>query len=96
MLELRPSCEACQKPLPPNAPDAMICTYECTFCEDCAMNLLRNVCPNCGGNFERRPIRPRAMLAKHPASNKPHHAQVDRAAHSVLVEQYGTTPPVDR
>jgi uncharacterized protein len=96
MLELRPSCETCQKPLPPHAADAMICTYECTFCEDCALNVLRNVCPNCGGNFERRPIRPRAMLAKHPASTKTHHAQVDQAAHAVLVEQYGTTPPGDR
>jgi uncharacterized protein len=96
MLELRPSCETCQKPLPPHAADAMICTYECTFCEDCALNVLRNVCPNCGGNFERRPIRPRAMLAKHPASTNAHHAQVDQAAHDALVERYGTTPPGER
>lgn len=96
MLELRPSCEACEKPLPPNASDAMICTYECTFCEDCALNVLRNVCPNCGGNFERRPIRPRAMLAKHPASSPPHHAPVDSVAHAALVEKYGSTPPGDR
>jgi uncharacterized protein len=96
MLELRPSCEACEKPLPPNAKDAMICTYECTFCENCALNVLRNVCPNCGGNFERRPVRPRAMLAKHPASSEPHHAKVDQAAHAALVERYGATPPGNR
>jgi hypothetical protein len=66
MLELRPSCEACGKALPPNAADAMICTYECTFCADCVLNVLGNVCPNCGGNFERRPIRARnARKASH-------------------------------
>ncbi|RFU48668.1 DUF1272 domain-containing protein [Paraburkholderia sp. DHOC27] len=96
MLELRPSCEACTKPLPANSSEAMICTYECTFCEDCALHVLRNVCPNCGGNFERRPIRPRAMLAKHPARHEPFHAEIDQTEHSVLVERYGATLPADR
>ena len=57
-LQLRPNCEYCDKDLPPNAADARICSYECTFCADCVDTKLHNVCPNCGGGFERRPIRP--------------------------------------
>ena len=57
-LQLRPNCEYCDKDLPPHATDARICTYECTFCADCVETKLHNVCPNCGGGFERRPIRP--------------------------------------
>jgi len=68
MLELRPSCECCDRDLPPDSPDARICTYECTFCAECVEERLRGVCPNCGGGFERRPVRPAAMLAKDPAS----------------------------
>lgn len=70
MLELRPNCECCDKNLPPEATDALICTFECTFCADCAANVLGGVCPNCGGNFSARPIRPAAMLNKYPASTK--------------------------
>src|SRR5437870_1663121 len=58
MLELRPTCENCNKALPPHALDARICTYECTFCADCVEQVLSNVCPNCGGGFVPRPIRP--------------------------------------
>ncbi|AZO26550.1 MULTISPECIES: DUF1272 domain-containing protein [Mesorhizobium] len=68
MLELRPNCECCDKDLPPEAADARICTFECTFCADCAENVLDGVCPNCGGNFAPRPIRPAARLEKYPAS----------------------------
>lgn len=68
MLELRPSCECCDKDLPPESPDARICTFECTFCADCADTVLGGRCPNCGGNFAPRPIRPATMLARHPAS----------------------------
>jgi uncharacterized protein len=68
MLELRPSCECCDKDLPPAAADAMICTFECTFCRDCVENRLGGVCPNCGGNFASRPVRPPAELLRHPAS----------------------------
>ena len=68
MLELRPNCECCDKDLPPTAADALICTFECTFCADCVETVLGGRCPNCGGNFTPRPIRPAAMLAKHPAS----------------------------
>src|SRR3954469_8276110 len=58
MLELRPTCENCNRPLPHDAPNAMICTIECTFCRDCVDTVLSNVCPNCAGGFERRPVRP--------------------------------------
>ena len=49
---------------------ARICSYECTFCADCAENQLGGACPNCGGELVRRPVRPPAMLARHPASEK--------------------------
>jgi hypothetical protein len=68
MLALRPGCEACGRDLPPHSTLARICTYECTFCADCAENELKGACPNCGGELVRRPVRPAAMLAKHPAS----------------------------
>ena len=58
VLQLRPNCEYCDKDLPPEAIDARICTYECTFCADCVERVLHNVCPNCGGGFAPRPIRP--------------------------------------
>ncbi|TJU86282.1 MAG: DUF1272 domain-containing protein [Mesorhizobium sp.] len=70
MLELRPNCECCDKDLPPEAADALICTFECTFCAECADRVLGGVCPNCGGDFSARPIRPAAMLNKYPASTK--------------------------
>lgn len=67
MLELRPNCECCDRDLPPAAP-AMICTFECTFCPECAEGTFAGRCPNCGGNFSLRPIRPPAALQRHPAS----------------------------
>ena len=68
MLELRPNCECCDRDLPPTSVEARICTFECTFCEACATNVLKGRCPNCGGDLVRRPIRPAAALAKFPAS----------------------------
>nr|WP_121022261.1 DUF1272 domain-containing protein [Litoreibacter meonggei] len=68
MLALKPNCECCDKNLPPAATDARICTYECTFCADCAGNRFENTCPNCGGNLVPRPIRTEKQLLKHPAS----------------------------
>ncbi len=68
MLALRPNCECCDVDLPPDSLAARICTFECTFCADCAETRLGGVCPNCGGDLARRPIRPVAMLARHPAS----------------------------
>lgn len=77
-LELRPNCEFCDRDLPPDSSDARICTYECTFCADCVERELSNVCPNCGGGFEKRPIRPATewrpglSLAQRPASTTRH------------------------
>ncbi len=68
MLELRPNCEFCDKDLAFDAEDAMICTFECTFCKNCVENKLNHKCPNCGGNFQPRPIRPKTKLDKYPAS----------------------------
>ena len=70
MLELRPNCECCNTDLAPDAQNAMICTFECTFCRNCADTTLKGLCPNCGGNLVARPIRPAAKLAKFPASTR--------------------------
>jgi hypothetical protein len=70
MLELRPNCECCDRDLPPESPDALICTYECTWCRDCAEGVLQGTCPNCGGNLERRPVRPVGLLVKDPPSTR--------------------------
>jgi len=73
-LQLRPNCEYCDRDLPPHSNDARICSYECTFCADCVERVLHNVCPNCGGGFAPRPVRPLrewrsgVSLAKQPAS----------------------------
>lgn len=71
MLEIRPICEHCAKSLPNESEEAMICTFECTYCKDCVDNLLENVCPNCGGGFEKRPIRPKELLRKYPSKTEP-------------------------
>ncbi|MDJ0778608.1 MAG: DUF1272 domain-containing protein [Gammaproteobacteria bacterium] len=85
MLELRPNCEFCDRELPPASTAARICSYECTFCADCVEQVLHNVCPNCGGGFTPRPIRPRGEyrpgvgLGHHPASTRRVHANRKRA-----------------
>jgi hypothetical protein len=70
MLQLRPNCECCDKDLPPESAAAMICTFECTFCVDCATHRLVGICPNCGGELVRRPRRPADKLRKFPASTQ--------------------------
>jgi len=84
MLELRPNCECCDKDLPADATDALICSFECTFCAECAQTRLPGGrCPNCGGELLRRPVRPAEKLAKFPASTervrKPHAGCMERA-----------------
>jgi hypothetical protein len=69
MLEIRQCCENCGKSLPNDSNEAMICTFECTFCIQCVEKILENVCPNCGGGFEKRPTRPNSQLAKYPMRN---------------------------
>lgn len=70
MLELRPNCECCDRDLPPDSRNAMICTFECTFCATCVEHRLQGRCPNCGGGFTPRPVRPPEKLARHPASTE--------------------------
>ena len=70
MLQLRPNCECCDRDLPPESTEAMICTFECTFCRDCATQVLQGKCPNCGGEMLQRPRRPAEKLAKYPASTE--------------------------
>ncbi len=90
MLDLRPICENCAKPLPPAATDAMICSYECTFCAACAADVLHNVCPNCGGGFERRPVRPATnwrngnTVANDPPVQTRKHQPVDPSVHEAF------------
>lgn len=70
MLQLRPNCECCNRDLPADSSDARICSFECTFCRDCAEGRLHGSCPNCGGELLARPRRPAASLAKFPASTE--------------------------
>ncbi len=70
MLQMRPNCECCDRDLAPNAGDARICSFECTFCADCAGERFEGRCPNCGGDLVVRPPRPTTLLAKFPASTE--------------------------
>ena len=70
MLALRPNCECCDKDLPPGSAEAMICSFECTFCKSCADDVLHGVCPNCGGGLVARPIRPASKLKAYPPSTE--------------------------
>ena len=102
MLQLRPNCEYCDKDLPPDSEEACICTYECTFCRDCVETNLHNVCPNCGGSFEKRPIRPKIARRKgvslefQPASKERIHLKQDREEVSSFAEQHREIPPEKR
>lgn len=68
MLDIKGFCEQCGSDLPPNSQEAMICSFECTFCATC-VEKLKNICPNCGGNFEKRPIRAKQLLERYPPKN---------------------------
>jgi hypothetical protein len=97
MLELRPTCEHCNKALPPESLEVRICSYECTFCVSCVENVLgHDVCPNCGGGFVPRPVRPSNYLGKDPASTKTKNRPVDLDAYAKLVAAIGGLPPEKR
>ena len=102
MLKLKPNCECCGKNLPPDAADALICSFECTFCATCVETKLSNVCPNCGGGFQPRPIRPRGewrpglSLARRPASTERHHLSYDTDDIAAFAERLRGTPPEER
>jgi hypothetical protein len=102
MLELRPSCEHCQTALPPDSVEARVCSFECTFCARCVDERLGNVCPNCGGGFERRPVRPRRNwkndndLSHYPARVEPKHRTVDLEQHRRFAAEIEGILPRDR
>lgn len=102
MLEIRPSCEQCHKPLPPNSTDARICSFECTFCTNCVDTLLKNVCPNCGGGFVPRPILPArnwtggSSLITNPAGSKVKHRPVNVEVHAKLLAKLAGVPSESR
>lgn len=102
MLKLHPNCEYCDKDLPPESGDAMICTYECTFCADCVDTKLANVCPNCGGGFVPRPIRPSVerrkgvSLARHPAATVRKHLNYSREEVAAFAAAVRDIPPDQR
>jgi uncharacterized protein len=101
-LELRPNCEYCDRDLPPDSRAARICSYECTFCADCVDGPLQNVCPNCGGGFAPRPIRPARewrpalSLAKRPASTKRVGLSYSREEIAAFVREVAPIPPERR
>ena len=101
MLELRPNCEMCDVDLPPAAANAFICSFECTFCADC-VNALGNVCPNCGGGFSPRPVRPAVArrhgvsLAERPASTVRKHLKWPREELPAFVAGVRDIPPGER
>lgn len=103
LLELRPICEHCARPLPPDSTEARICSFECTFCSTCTEEMLGGVCPNCGGNLVPRPIRPRkdwtghgATLDAHPSAAKVKHRPADLEKHGRLRAQLEAVPPHQR
>lgn len=102
MLELRPNCEHCNCALPPDSLEARICSYECTFCATCVENILENVCPNCGGGFTPRPIRPVKnlkgdnYLGKDPASTTIKYRPIHLEAHAQFAAKIKTIPPEKR
>lgn len=99
MLELRPTCEHCNQALPPASLEARICSFECTFCATCVDTVLGNVCPNCGGGFAPRPIRPARpwkgenFLGEYPAGAQVRHRPVDGAAHAAFAAVVGKLAP---
>jgi hypothetical protein len=102
VLELRPNCELCDADLPPASQDARICSYECTFCVDCAERELRNVCPNCGGGLVTRPIRPRTTwrpglgLRHDPAATERKHIRYPRDEIAAFVDRIHDIAPHER
>lgn len=102
MLELRPTCEHCNQPLPPHSLEARICSYECTFCSACVDEVLGNVCPNCGGGFTPRPVRlvrnwkGDNYLGKDPASTTVRHRPVDPVEHAAFAGTILPIPPEQR
>src|SRR5262245_6771338 len=102
MLELRPNCELCDRDLPPDSADARICSYECTFCVSCVEGVLHDVCPNCGGGFQPRPVRPRESwgeatgLAHDLPGSERRHTRYTTSEIEAFVARLRDVPPAER
>ena len=96
MLEIRPCCEHCEKDLPNDSNEAMICSFECTYCKTCAEDFFKNVCPNCGGGFTQRPTRPKKYLEKYPSSTTKIFKPKNLSEHQLLIEKISHIPPSER
>jgi uncharacterized protein len=96
MLEIRPVCENCKKDLAYNSTEAYICSFECTYCKDCALDLFQNVCPNCGGGFVQRPVRPKKLIEKYPPVTETVYHPVNMKKHEHLLSKFKNIPPADR
>ena len=96
MLEIKPNCEHCNKDLPNTSSEAMICSFECTYCKKCAIEIFKNVCPSCSGNFVERPIRPSKMIAKYPASTKEVFRPKDLKKAQINTNYYKNIQPKER
>lgn len=96
MLKIKPNCENCGKPLPNTSQEAMICSFECTFCVDCVSHILHNVCPNCGGGLEKRPVRPSKLIEKYPASSNTFIQPIDKVKFGEMLAKYKSSKPNER
>ena len=102
MLELRPACEHCNAALPPDSTSARICSFECTYCSTCVDSVLGNVCPNCGGGFMPRPVRPARnwkdgnYLGVYPASTKVRQRPVSPGARARFAADIKGIAPQER
>ncbi len=96
MIEIRTNCENCNTQLLPNSEEAMICAFECTFCETCVTTILENVCPNCGGGFEKRPILPKYYLQKYPPSDKKIFKPIDKKVFQEKLRKNKNIKPSER
>jgi hypothetical protein len=101
-LQLRPNCEYCDRDLPADATDARICSFECTFCADCVATKLHDVCPNCGGGFAPRPIRPATewrpglSVATRPASTQRVHLKFSVEDVTAFADRVSVVDPEKR
>jgi uncharacterized protein len=52
MTSVKDKCEKCGKEVPLGK-DALCCSFQCTFCPDCATGF-NHICPNCSGQLSPR------------------------------------------
>lgn len=96
MIEIRTSCENCNKQFQANSEEAMIGAFECTFCKECVDSVLQNVCPNCGGGFEKRPTLPKEYLSKYPVSMTKVFRPINLTEFQKRLDKYKNIKPSER